>query len=152
MAYAGGHGRQTYLAPDRLTAGKLDSRRVKVLCIDGGGIRGLIPALVLAEIERRTGRRIAELVDLVAGTSTGGILACGLTRPAADGRPLYSAQELAGIYVEEGPRIFHRSLLKRIFSVDGLGRRALRGRRAERRARALPRRRDACPARSPTCS
>jgi uncharacterized protein len=92
---------------------------VKVLCIDGGGIRGLIPALVLAEIEQRTGRRIAELVDLVAGTSTGGILACGLTRPGPDGRPLYSAQELAGIYVEEGPRIFHRSLLKRIFSVDG---------------------------------
>ena len=92
---------------------------MKVLCIDGGGIRGLIPALVLAEIERRTGRRIAELVDLVAGTSTGGILACGLTRPGPDGRPLYSAQELAGIYVEEGPRIFHRSLLKRIFSVEG---------------------------------
>jgi uncharacterized protein len=93
---------------------------VKVLSIDGGGIRGLIPALVLAEIERRTGRRIAELVDLVAGTSTGGILACGLTRPGPDGRPLYSAEELAGIYVEEGPRIFRRGLLKRIFSVEGL--------------------------------
>ena len=92
---------------------------MKVLCIDGGGIRGLIPALVLAEIERRTGRRTAELVDLVAGTSTGGILACGLTRPDPDGRPLYSAEELAGIYVEEGPRIFERSLLKRIFSVGG---------------------------------
>jgi uncharacterized protein len=92
---------------------------VKVLCIDGGGIRGLIPALVLAEIERRTGRRIADMVDLVAGTSTGGILACGLTRADADGRPRFSAEELAGIYVEEGPKIFHRSLLKRIFSVGG---------------------------------
>jgi patatin-like phospholipase/acyl hydrolase len=92
---------------------------VKVLCIDGGGIRGLVPALVLAEIERRTERRIADMVDLVAGTSTGGILACGLTRPGPDGRPLFSAEELAGIYVEEGPRIFHRSLLKRIFSVQG---------------------------------
>jgi uncharacterized protein len=92
---------------------------VKVLCIDGGGIRGLIPALVLAEIERRTERRIAELVDLVAGTSTGGILACGLTRPGPEGGPLYSAQELAGIYVEEGPKIFRRGLLKRIFSVEG---------------------------------
>ena len=92
---------------------------MRVLCIDGGGIRGLIPALVLAEIERRTGRQIAELVDLVAGTSTGGIVACGLTRPGPDGRPLYSAQELAGIYVEEGPRIFQRSLAKRISSADG---------------------------------
>jgi patatin-like phospholipase/acyl hydrolase len=92
---------------------------VRVLCIDGGGIRGLIPALVLAEIERRTGRRTAELVDLVAGTSTGGILACALTRPDTHGKPLFTAEELAGIYLEEGPRIFHRSLLKRIFSVEG---------------------------------
>jgi uncharacterized protein len=92
---------------------------VKVLCIDGGGIRGLIPALVLAEIERRTGRRIAQMIDLVAGTSTGGILACGLTRSGPDGAPLYSAAELAGIYEQEGPRIFHRSLLKRIRSAEG---------------------------------
>ncbi len=88
---------------------------MKVLAVDGGGIRGLIPALVLAEIERRSGRRIGELVDLVAGTSTGGIIACGLTRPD----PL-SALEVAAIYEEEGPRIFDRSLLKRIRSVDGL--------------------------------
>jgi len=87
---------------------------VKVLAIDGGGIRGLIPALVLAEIESRTGRRIAELVDLMAGTSTGGILACALGKPD----PLPAA-EVANLYVEEGPRIFDRSLLKRITSVGG---------------------------------
>src|SRR5215211_6246323 len=75
---------------------------VKVVCIDGGGIRGLIPALVLAEVERRTGRRTAEMVDVVAGTSTGGVLACALTRPGPDGSPLFTAEELAGIYVEEG--------------------------------------------------
>jgi patatin-like phospholipase/acyl hydrolase len=92
---------------------------VKVLSIDGGGIRGLIPALVLAEIERRTGRRTAEMVDLVAGTSTGGILACALTRRGPDGRPLFTAEELAGIYVEEGPRIFHRGLIKKLFSAGG---------------------------------
>jgi uncharacterized protein len=92
---------------------------VKVLCIDGGGIRGLIPALVLAEIERRTGRRTAAMVDLVAGTSTGGVLACALTRRGMDGTPLFSAEEVAEIYVEEGPRIFRRSLLKRIFSLEG---------------------------------
>ena len=87
---------------------------MRVLAIDGGGIRGLIPALVLAEIERRTGRRIATLVDLVAGTSTGGILACALAKP--DPLP---ADEIAGIYEQEGPRIFDRSLLKTITSVDG---------------------------------
>jgi len=87
---------------------------VKVLAIDGGGIRGLIPALVLAEIESRTGRRIADLVDTIAGTSTGGILACALGKP--DPLP---ASEIATLYVEEGPKIFDRSLLKQITSLGG---------------------------------
>jgi patatin-like phospholipase/acyl hydrolase len=87
---------------------------VKVLAIDGGGIRGLIPALVLAEIERRTERRIADLVDTIAGTSTGGILACALGKPD----PLPAA-EIASLYVEEGPKIFDRSLLKQITSLGG---------------------------------
>ena len=87
---------------------------MKVLSIDGGGIRGLIPALLLEEIERRTGRRIGECFDLIAGTSTGGIIACALAKP--DPIP---ARDLAALYLEEGPRIFHRSLLKRITSVEG---------------------------------
>ena len=87
---------------------------MKVLAIDGGGIRGLIPALVLAEIERRTERRIADLVDMIAGTSTGGILACALGKPD----PLPAA-EIASLYVEEGPKIFDRSLLKQITSLGG---------------------------------
>jgi patatin-like phospholipase/acyl hydrolase len=93
---------------------------MRVLSIDGGGIRGLIPALVLAEIEQRTGRPVAELFDLVAGTSTGGILACALTRPGDDGGPKYSAEELTELYVTEGPKIFHRSLLRQIETVAGV--------------------------------
>ena len=87
---------------------------MRVLSIDGGGIRGLIPARVLAEIERRCGRRAGELFDLVAGTSTGAIIACALTRP----EPL-AAERIARIYLEEGPVIFDRTLLKRITSADG---------------------------------
>jgi uncharacterized protein len=87
---------------------------MRILAIDGGGIRGLIPALVLAEIEARTGKRIAELFDRIAGTSTGGILACALSKPD----PLPAGQ-IAGIYVEQGPKIFHRSLLKTLTSADG---------------------------------
>jgi predicted acylesterase/phospholipase RssA len=88
---------------------------VKVLAIDGGGIRGLIPALVLEEIEHRTGRPAAELFDLVAGTSTGAIIACALTRP----QPMPAAQ-IAEIYVREGPDIFDRSSLQTIQSLGGL--------------------------------
>src|SRR3954449_12357803 len=100
--------------PARKSGVSLVFAAMKVLCIDGGGIRGLIPALVLAEIERRTGRPTFELFDLIAGTSTGGILACGLTCPGEDGRPRHSAEELADLYRTEGPRIFDRSLIRRI--------------------------------------
>jgi len=88
---------------------------MRVLAIDGGGIRGLIPALVLTELERRAGRRVFELFDLIAGTSTGGILACALCAP--DPLP---ASELVALYEEEGPNIFDRSLFQRIKSADGL--------------------------------
>ena len=93
---------------------------MKVLAIDGGGIRGLIPALVLAEIERRTGRRTAEMFDLIAGTSTGGILACALSRRGDDGHPMYSAEDLSQLYISEGPKIFDRSLVKEVTSAGGL--------------------------------
>src|SRR3954453_18742261 len=92
-----------------------DNVDMKILAIDGGGIRGLIPALVLAEIETRTGRPIASLFDLVAGTSTGAILACGLTRP----QPM-SADQLAMLYEQEGPQIFDASLRKQITSLGGV--------------------------------
>jgi hypothetical protein len=88
---------------------------MRILAIDGGGIRGLIPALVLTELERRAGRRVFELFDLIAGTSTGGILACALCAP--DPLP---ASELVKLYEEEGPEIFDRSLFQRIRSAEGL--------------------------------
>jgi uncharacterized protein len=88
---------------------------MRVLAIDGGGIRGLIPALVLAELERRAGRRVYELFDLIAGTSTGGILACALCAPNP-----FPAEEVAAIYEEEGPAIFDRSVWQRFRSAEGL--------------------------------
>src|SRR5215210_2814838 len=91
------------------------AERVRVLSIDGGGIRGIIPALVLAELERRAGRRTFELFDLIAGTSTGGIVACAVCAP--DPLP---ASELVKLYEEEGPEIFDRSLFQRIRSAEGL--------------------------------
>ena len=93
---------------------------IKILSIDGGGIRGLVPALVLAEIEQRTGRPIASLFDLIAGTSTGGILALGLTIAKSPGGPVYSALQMAHFYQHEGSRIFSRSPLRALFACDNL--------------------------------
>lgn len=101
--------------------------RFRILSIDGGGIRGLIPALVLAELERRLSdaagaeQRIAERFDLLAGTSTGGLLALALTAPdpEAPTRPRLAAGELIRLYEEEGPHIFSRGLVQRIRTLDG---------------------------------
>jgi len=93
---------------------------VKILAIDGGGIRGIIPAMLLAHIESVTGRPIAKLFDLVAGTSTGGILALGLTIPKTAGASLYTAQQFVEMYEHEGPRIFSCSLWRRIVACGNL--------------------------------
>ncbi|MDJ0736642.1 MAG: patatin-like phospholipase family protein [Nostocaceae cyanobacterium] len=84
-------------------------KTIKILSIDGGGIRGIIPAVILSEIEEKTGKRIAELFDFIAGTSTGGILTLGLTKPDAQGQPQYTANHLIKLYEIEGKKIFHRS-------------------------------------------
>lgn len=101
-------------------------RRRRVLSIDGGGIRGVIPAHVLAYIESVSGQSAAQLFDLIVGTSTGGILALGLTLPdASRGKqspapvPRYSAAELKVLYAQEGEAIFSRSLLHRLRSLGG---------------------------------
>lgn len=47
---------------------------IKILSIDGGGIRGIIPAVVLNYLEEKTGRKVHEMFDFIAGTSTGGLL------------------------------------------------------------------------------
>ncbi|SDG25574.1 Patatin-like phospholipase/acyl hydrolase [Limimonas halophila] len=75
-----------------------------VFAIDGGGIRGVIPAVVLKEIERRLDRPISAVADIIVGTSTGGILAVGLSQ-VQEG-PLRSAAELLQLYLEQGPEIF----------------------------------------------
>jgi uncharacterized protein len=93
---------------------------MNVLSVDGGGIRGVIPAMVLAELEERTGRHTADLFDLIAGTSTGGIIACALTVPGPGGGPRWTANDLVDLYLTEGPRIFHHSIGRQLSSGLGL--------------------------------
>jgi patatin-like phospholipase/acyl hydrolase len=95
-------------------------KTVKVLSIDGGGIRGIIPALILAQIEQITQKPISSLFDLVAGTSTGGILGLSLVKPGNDGKPAYSAQNMIDLYEKEGPKIFSRNMLHQITSLGNI--------------------------------
>ena len=50
----------------------------RILCLDGGGIKGLVQIEILSQIEQGTGRRITELFDWIVATSTGGILALAM--------------------------------------------------------------------------
>lgn len=71
----------------------------RILSIDGGGIMGVQPAAFLATLEDDLGEPIGQYFDLIAGTSTGGILALGLALG-------HSAKELLALYTERGPNIF----------------------------------------------
>ncbi len=92
----------------------------RILSIDGGGIRGIIPALILAHLEKRLNKRTAELFNMMAGTSTGGILALGLSKPDRSGSPALTASNLVSLYTSRGKEVFPRSLWKRATSFSGL--------------------------------
>lgn len=87
-----------------------DVKSIKVLAIDGGGIRGIIPAVILGELQKRLGRDLYTVFDLIAGTSTGGIIALGIGTRCNNGQP-YSPGELLSLYVQSGPAIFKKSWL-----------------------------------------
>ena len=94
-------------------------RCYRVLALDGGGIRGLIPAEVLKEIETHMARPISEMFDLIAGTSTGGILALGLTKPGQPGKPQFTASDMCDLYLNEGMTIFPHSIFHDVKTLHG---------------------------------
>lgn len=97
------------------------TRPVRILAVDGGGIRGLVPAVLLCELQQRLGERpIGDYFDVIAGTSTGGLIAAGLCYPGdASGRE-YGTRDILSFYTDDCREIFHRSLLHRIISLWGL--------------------------------
>src|SRR5438067_1160674 len=76
-----------------------ESRRFQILSLGAGGRKGVFASSFLTELERMTGKRVVDHFDLIAGTSTGGIIALGL------GLGL-SATDLRDFYVSNGPVIF----------------------------------------------
>jgi len=99
----------------------------KILSIDGGGIRGIIPGQVLVALEKKlqekTGKesRLADYFDFFAGTSTGGILTCICLCPSENdpSKARFSAQEAVNLYVENGDDIFSVPFWKKVQSGGG---------------------------------
>ena len=74
----------------------------------GGGMRGLIPAHIMSRIEDVTGLRMADMVDIFSGPSTGSILNAALTlrHPDEPSQPKFRARHMVRFYEREGSRIF----------------------------------------------
>ncbi|KAG6624696.1 patatin-like protein 2 [Carya illinoinensis] len=85
---------------------------ITVLSIDGGGIRGLIPGTILdfleSELQKLDGEdaRIADYFDVIAGTSTGGLVTAMLTAPNEKKRPVFAAKDIKNFYLNHCPKIF----------------------------------------------
>eukprot|EP00727_Mastigamoeba_balamuthi_P010873 m51a1_g6408 putative uncharacterized wd repeat-containing (1997) ;mRNA; f:252935-263037 len=95
-----------YRSPRSLESTLRPRKLVRVLSIDGGGVRGVLPAVFLAALESRAGRQIHELFDVVAGTSTGGLLAVAVGHSkGGQGRAMSSA-EILSIYARQARDIF----------------------------------------------
>lgn len=111
-----------------------------ILAIDGGGIRGIIPGVIIKEMEKyayeyATSKNykvpkypgienkfaLKDLFDMVAGTSTGSILAAGLTYPDSEHidikKPKFFADDILKIYSERGDEIFVQVKIDLIFAI-----------------------------------
>lgn len=102
-------------------------KKIAILSIDGGGIRGILPAAILVrlesllqEITHEPDLKIGDMFDLVAGTSTGGILSCIYLAPGANKKAKYSARDALDLYIDHGHEIFSHSLVHDAESGDGL--------------------------------
>jgi patatin-like phospholipase/acyl hydrolase len=106
----------------------ITTKPIRILSIDGGGIRGIIPGIILAKLEKKlqkisgTKNKLAEYFDLIAGTSTGGILTCIYLCPSETDptKPKYTAQDAVDLYLRNGGDIFHRSIWQLIGRAGGL--------------------------------
>ncbi len=99
----------------------------RILSIDGGGVRGIVPATILAYLETKLQQfsnnpnaSISDYFDLFAGTSTGGLIVAGLLTPDKNARPKYSAADIVDLYLKNAKDIFNSSLLQGIKSASGL--------------------------------
>ena len=100
-----------------------------IFALDGGGIRGIVPAAVLDYLEKKIQEyqkdhriRIASLVDMVAGTSTGSIVGALMLAPCDDNqkRPKHSMTQIVEMYAEMGPDVFRKTFWHKVKTLWGV--------------------------------
>ncbi len=103
------------------------NKKICILSIDGGGIRGILPGTVLTILEEKLQKKsgdkktkIADWFDLLAGTSTGGILTCAYITPDKSGKPKFTAKEAVNLYLDRGDEIFDVTFKQKLLSLGGI--------------------------------
>ncbi len=93
----------------------------KILSLDGGGIRGILPGQILVALEDKlqklsgnSNARLGDYFDLVAGTSTGAILASAYICPDKNGQLKFSAKDAVRFYLQHGTAIFNVSFFRNL--------------------------------------
>lgn len=110
---------KTLLVTTTLFISHVQAKTIVALSIDGGGIRGLIAAKVLEHIESRLKVPLAQVFDIMVGTSTGGIIVSLLNVPDEHIRPKYSAQDIVKLYKNFGNTVFNQSFWHHITTFNG---------------------------------
>src|SRR5271170_2906860 len=88
------------------------SGQYRILSLDGGGIRGLLTARILERIEKACPGFVSR-IDLIAGTSSGAMIAVGLARGL-------SLPQIVSIFVKSGPLIFRKTFLREVLGLMGI--------------------------------
>jgi patatin-like phospholipase/acyl hydrolase len=84
-------------------------RTIKVLSIDGGGTRGLLPATMLYQLEQETGQSVTDIFDVIVGSATGGIITSAI---AAGVR----MEDIRDIYLKKARFILPSNFFRRIWN------------------------------------
>ncbi len=102
-------------------------KKVRILSIDGGGIRGILPGVILTQLELKLRQqtnnndlRLSEMFDFMAGTSTGGILTLAYLTPDTTNKPKFTSQEAVNLYLDRGDEIFSVNIWQKMKSGIGL--------------------------------
>lgn len=88
---------------------KTTNGKVLVLVIDGGGIKGIVPAYFLSLLEDSLSQQTYKIFDVIGGTSTGGIIAVGLTTPFNSDNTPKAAVDILDFYVSDCDSIFKKN-------------------------------------------
>ncbi|NUY80081.1 patatin-like phospholipase family protein [Flavobacterium sp. MAH-1] len=114
-------------------------KKIRILSLDGGGIRGIITCVILKYIEEQIQRfdhpeaKLGDYFDLVAGSSTGGLLASILLFPGKEGKARFSVQEALDLYAKNGETIFNVSFWEHTLNIFGLFNEKISKRNLEKR-------------------